>query len=235
MAVGVLGFPLESSLSRFQFIVISGVVGALVTVIIQTIVVLSKLKQKGESVVNPLLNLLPFLIFLPSCFMWCLYSDIALSAYPIASLLLISSTFTEMVSHIMLMHICDDPLSPWGRITSFLIAILPIHVFLTKSMTSSDGWILQTLLSKVSEAYLLQALAVFSFFVTSTKLYLVSGKLHRSDRKGYVLKDCILSSSHILQSNCPTTYSMTFISNLFFLIFYHIFCRCAQKLLMFCT
>ena len=55
----VLGFPLDFSLSRFQFLVIAGVVGALITVIIQTFVVLSKLKQKGESVVDPLLNLIP--------------------------------------------------------------------------------------------------------------------------------------------------------------------------------
>ena len=179
IGVGVLGFPLES-LSRFQFLVIAGVLGALVTVIIQTFVVLSKLKQKGESVVDPVLNLLPFLVFLPSSFLWCLYSDIALSVHPIATLLLISSTFTEMVSHIMLMHICDDPLSPWGRATSFLIAILPIHVFLTKSMASNDGSVMSSLLNKVNEAYLLQALAVLSLLVTSSKLYMVSNEQLRS-------------------------------------------------------
>jgi hypothetical protein len=177
--VGVLGFPLES-LSRFQFLVVAGVVGALVTVIIQTFVVLSKLQQKGESIFDPVLNLLPFLVFLPSSFLWCLYSDIALSQHPIATLLLISSTFTEMVSHIMLMHICDDPLSPWGRATSFFIAILPIHVFLTESMASNDGSIIYLLLNTVNEAYLLHALAVLSLLVTSSKLYMVSDEQLRS-------------------------------------------------------
>ena len=202
MEIGIIGFPLELSFSRFQFIVIAGVVGALITVIIQSFIVLSKLNQKGESIIDPLLNLLPFLIFLPSSFVWCLYSDIALPAYPIASLLLISSTFTEMVSHIMLMHICDDPLSPWGRITSFLIAILPIHVFLTKSMASTDGSILQSLLYTVSEAYLLHVFAVLSFFVTSSKLYLVSRTLNGNERIMFILNDCILLPSQILLSNC---------------------------------
>lgn len=176
----VLGFPLDLSLTRFQFLVIAGVVGALITVIIQTYVVLSKLKLKGESVVDPLLNLIPFLIFLPSSFLWCLYSDIALPAYPLASLLLISTTFTEMVSHIMLMHICNDPLTPWGRITSFLIPILPIHVFLMHSTVITDGSILQSVLNNVSEVFLLHALAVLSFIVTSSKLYQVSNNFHRS-------------------------------------------------------
>lgn len=178
----VLGFPLDFSLSRFQFLVIVGVVGALITVIIQTFVVLSKLKQKGESVVDPLLNLIPFLVFLPSSFLWCLYSDIALPVYPLASLLLICTTFIEMVSHIMLMHICNDPLTPWGRMTSFLIPILPIHVCLMHSTVIAEGSILQSILRNVTEAFLLHALAVLSFIVTSSKLYQVSNNFYRCNR-----------------------------------------------------
>lgn len=172
MGLGISGLPPDWTITRFQFMVIAGVVGALVTVFIQTSKVLTALRQKGKSVIDPLKNLLPFLVFLPSCFLWCLFSNVALQTYPLMSILLISTVFTEMVSHIMLMHICDEPLSPSGRVTSFLIVLLPAHVWCSHSFTS--GSLLQSVLVTIDEVTLLYFLTSLSVSLTTLRLYLVS-------------------------------------------------------------
>lgn len=172
MGYKISGLPLDWTISRFQFMVIAGVIGALVTVFIQTFKVLTELRQKGKSVVDPLKNLLPFLVFLPSSFLWCLFSNVALQTYPIQSVLLISTVFTEMVSHIMLMHICDEELSPFGRVTSFLMLLLPAHVWCSRAVTS--GSFLQPVLLAIDESNLLHILTALSVSLTTLRLYLVS-------------------------------------------------------------
>lgn len=152
--------------------VIAGVIGASITVTIQTLKVLRKLRQDGKSIVNPLLNLLPFLIFLPASYIWCFISSIALQSHPLTSVLLISTTFTDMVSHIMLMHICDDPLSPVGRILAYCMMLLPLHVWISDSMPA--GSVLHQIVVAVEEVTLLRALTTFSVILTTRKLYLVS-------------------------------------------------------------
>ena len=172
--------PSQWSLTRFQCMVIAGVIGASITVTIQTLKVLSKLRQDGKSIVNPLLNLLPFLIFLPASYTWCFYSSIALQFHPLTSVLLISTTFTDMVSHIMLMHICDDPLSPIGRILAYNMILLPLHVWISGSMPTVS--VLHQIVVAVDELTLLRALTAFSVILTTRKLYLVSetSNLHES-------------------------------------------------------
>jgi hypothetical protein len=174
MGYEISGLPLDWTISRFQFMVIAGVIGALVTVFIQTFKVLSELRQKGKSVVDPLINLLPFTVFLPSSFLWCLFSNFALQTYPITSVLLISTVFTEMVSHIMLMHICDEPLSPFGRVTSFLMVLLPAHVWCSRTVTSGSLSLLPSVLLVIDESTLLRILAAISVLLTTLRLYLVS-------------------------------------------------------------
>jgi hypothetical protein len=174
MGYEISGLPLDWTISRFQFMVIAGVVGALITVFIQTFKVLTELRQKGKSVVDPLINLLPFIVFLPSSFLWCLFSSVALQTYPIISVLLIGTVFTEMVSHIMLMHICDEPLSPFGRVTSFLMVLLPTHVWCSHAVTSGSPSLLQSLLLIIDENTLLHILAALSVALTTLRLYLVS-------------------------------------------------------------
>ena len=174
MGYEIPGLPLDWTISRFQFMVIAGVIGALVTVFIQTFKVLSELRQKGKSVLDPLKNLLPFIVFLPSSFFWCLFSSVALQTYPIISVLLISTVFTEMVSHIMLMHICDEPLSPFGRVTSFLMVLLPAHVWCSRAVISGSLSPLQSVLLAIDESTLLHILTAVSVSLTTLRLYLVS-------------------------------------------------------------
>lgn len=142
--------------------------GALITVAIQIGKVLLELRKKKKSIISPLCNLLPFLVFFPSSFIWCLYSRIALQEYPIITMLLVSSVFTEIVTHIMLMHICDEKLSPFGRITTWLITLLPLHVWYRQHYNVETDFLLG-----IDEVKLLKTLALSSLVFTGSKLYLV--------------------------------------------------------------
>ena len=76
-----LGMKVDARITRFQCMVVVAVIGALITVAIQTYKVLLELKQKRKTILIPLLNLLPFLLFFSSSFLWCYQSEIALQLY----------------------------------------------------------------------------------------------------------------------------------------------------------
>ena len=137
---------------------------------IQTYKVLLELNRKNKSVVDALLNLLPFLVFLPCSFVWCTFSEVALQSHPLTSLLLICSTFTEMVSHMMLQHICDDELYPLHRYSSYLIVLLPIHVYCSRNPVSE---IASTVVTTISESTLITVLCGYSVLFTGSRLFMV--------------------------------------------------------------
>ena len=157
--------------------VVVAIIGALITVAIQTFKVLSELKQKRKSILIPLLNLLPFLIFFSSSFLWCYQSEIALQLYPIISIVTISSTFTEIVSHIMLMHICDDTLKPLHRYSVYL-SILPFLHILSKKSNYPIYFI--NISNYITEADLIKLVFIFSITFTVSRLYMVRKHPDRS-------------------------------------------------------
>ena len=166
----ILGIELDASISRFQCMVIVAIIGALITVAIQTYKVLLELKQKKKSILIPLLNLLPFLIFFSSSFLWCYQSEIALQLHPIISIVTISSTFTEIVSHIMLMHICDDSLKPLNRYSVYLSVLPFLHILSKKSNYPIYFF---NISNYIEESNLIKLIFVFSIIFTVSRLYMV--------------------------------------------------------------
>jgi hypothetical protein len=163
------GINVIISFTPFKIMTLFAVIGALITVAIQTYKVLLELEAKKKSLIGPLCNLLPFLVFFPASFIWCLYSHIALQEYPIITMLLISSIFTEIVTHIMLMHICDAELTPFGRITAWLFVLLPLHVCYNQYNNIEKEFFLG-----IDEVKLLKILTLASVAFTGSKLYMVS-------------------------------------------------------------
>jgi hypothetical protein len=157
------------NVTPFKIMTVCAVIGALITVAIQTYKVLLELNAKKKALIGPLCNLLPFLVFFPASFIYCLYSSIALQEYPIITMLLISSIFTEIVTHIMLMHICDAELTPSGRITAWLLVLLPLHVCYNQYYNIEKDFFLG-----IDEVKLLKVLALASVVFTGSKLYMVS-------------------------------------------------------------
>jgi hypothetical protein len=182
LGLEITGFACDYHITRFQAMTAIAIIGATITVAIQTYLLEQKIK--GNSIISPILNLLPFIVFLPSSFLWCYYSDIALALNPITSVLLISATFTEMVSHIMLMHICDDEISPVGRVTSFLMVLLPLHVWCSHNNPSESFNYFHGIVLMIDETTLIQVLASFSLLFTGMKLFLV--RFHSLNLSGSV-------------------------------------------------
>ena len=124
-------FHLHLLKSKFGFMIILAVSIASITVLGQTISVILFLYKRKGPVIHALFALVPFLIFYPSVFLYCLHSEIALTKYPIITLITIGSIFVESVVHMMLMHVCDGPLSPHLRIFALFSFLLPLNIVLT--------------------------------------------------------------------------------------------------------
>lgn len=97
------------------------------------------LNGHGKSVVDPLVNLLPFLIFFPSIFYWCTYSEVAFIMHPIITVswnsfaesvinsvqyVFINMVFVELIVHLMLMHICHGKLTPFDKMVRCLLWVI---------------------------------------------------------------------------------------------------------------
>ena len=118
----------------------------------------------------------------------------ALQLYPLTTIIFIGSTFTETVSHIMLMHICDEKLNFSGRFSAYLTLLLPIHLYFDKyhnpnpllnsnldlisEVFSNFEYYFSSAFQKIEEKNLLIGLTIFSVFFTGIKLYLVSNDLY---------------------------------------------------------
>jgi len=112
------------SVVPYDFMVLFGFAGAGITLIIQCLNVYRALKRdlKGSDlysgIVSAFSNLVVFTMFIGSVLLWCTSpGTIALAPrFRWWTLLLVSSVFVEIVSHINLMHITMEPaLQPWKR------------------------------------------------------------------------------------------------------------------------
>jgi len=123
---------LPSTVNRhFTSLHISMLIGygtTFVTMIVQVVKVLWILSSQKKSILDPILNLLPFVVFFPSIFYWCTYSEVALVVHPLLTYLFINMVFIEMVVHLMLMHICEGSLHPFEKAGAYITALFPLYI-----------------------------------------------------------------------------------------------------------
>ena len=122
---------LSAELVPCKFLTVVAVTGAACTCSLNFFNVLQKLRKisDGNSPPgsSPLQSFLPFIVFYSSLLIWLSHSQVALEpAFRWWTLLLGSSVFIEMVSHINLMHIVDGTLQPWRRYWVCCIAYLAV-------------------------------------------------------------------------------------------------------------
>jgi hypothetical protein len=150
--------------SYFELVYIGGIIIAIVTALTQMIDVYKIVFKNNESILKPILgkliilinsiiikliyiiDLLPFLIFFPSCIYYCKYSDIAFNKYPLLTMLLLCSIHVEGINiiilqyiyiliesfigvvNMMLMHILKGNYLPFQRYGHFYMLLFPILV-----------------------------------------------------------------------------------------------------------
>ena len=210
---------LAEKLTYFRLLVFVAITGAVLTFVSQFLKVIlsiftkrdliSKVKNKIgfkntkeiKSVsyvyvyLKPLIDLLPFFVFFPSSFLWCLFSEKALSDFPVLSVCTISLVFVEMVMHLMLQHITDSKCHPEKRYLVLPMLLLALNVCClqyssenTSSLESKNinyvlliwnnsqkfGFV-SILQNKaiIPEALLIYPYFVIALLIVSAKLYLV--------------------------------------------------------------
>ena len=127
-------------------------------------------------------------------FIYCWSSEIALSKYPLWTMLYMGSTNVEVVSHVMLMHISKGSISPgpFHRITAWVTLLLPLYVYYQRDVLIHGGqrggqgqgqgqdinisqispyFLLSMVYTFISEIHLLQIMAIGSLVNTSITLY----------------------------------------------------------------
>lgn len=129
-------------ISPFRIMVVVAVIGGLITVSLHIKKVWNSRKSQRLNMAKPLCEVLPFVVFFISSFLWCATSRIALSSYPVCTVTLISIIFVELTVHIMLMCICNDDLRPFERYLSWATPFLPISVLLPKTEVDWEAWFL---------------------------------------------------------------------------------------------
>jgi len=71
--------------------------------------------------------LLPIFIFYPSCILWCWFSPFALENF-VPSVILMGSILVDLVTHLMIKHICNSRALPFQRYLVLIIAIFAANV-----------------------------------------------------------------------------------------------------------
>ena len=80
-------------------------------------------------------------------------------------MILINSTFVEMVTHLMLAHVCATPIEPTRRVLAFLMVLFPICSVLSE--VAGDSF-------EEFENQLLLIMSIVSAYVTASMFYQVS-------------------------------------------------------------
>eukprot|EP01038_Epipyxis_sp_PR26KG_P007512 gene7512-10234_t len=163
------------SISPFIIMVSTAVVGAIITVISLSANVISVQFRNKKPLFAPLLEVVPFIVFFSSIFIWSLRSDKLFSTYPVVAILLFTSIFVEINAHIMTVVLCKREIRPFQRYTAWLISLLPIyHIYILPEISQSQ---LLGFSGEDIELILLLILTIFSTFVTSRYLYQISTEI----------------------------------------------------------
>lgn len=156
---------MEELLIPCKFLTLVAVTGAAGTCILNFSNVQRRVAEKDGpfSQANPVLGFLPFAVFYGSLLLWLSHSQVALEpAFRWWTLLLGSSVFIEMVSHINLMHIVDGTLRPRERYWVCCIAYFAV---------TSLPAVRPLLPEALGERYLLVPCALAACFVTVRMLH----------------------------------------------------------------
>jgi hypothetical protein len=146
-------------------------------------------------VIVALTNLVPMFVFFPSCVLWCWCSRIVFIDF-VPAMILMGSIMVELVTHLMLQHICVSSVKPFQRYLVLLVVLLAANVANVSTsingslwqMRSTDNKLLTQLVNwqfngvygsisigpaepLVYERILLYLFASFSFLFVSVKLY----------------------------------------------------------------
>eukprot|EP00602_Paraphysomonas_sp_CaronLab_P004402 CAMPEP_0185033564 /NCGR_PEP_ID=MMETSP1103-20130426/22623_1 /TAXON_ID=36769 /ORGANISM="Paraphysomonas bandaiensis, Strain Caron Lab Isolate" /LENGTH=296 /DNA_ID=CAMNT_0027569877 /DNA_START=220 /DNA_END=1110 /DNA_ORIENTATION=+ len=127
---------LPTSYSNFDILALAFAIATICTTACNFIVALPMAEKKeNSSAPRALLNLVPFVVFCVSAFCWCFLSQVALQKYAIWTTLLLGSVFVELITHVMLMHICHSYIRPGERYTMWIPLVLAANV----AFCPSDG------------------------------------------------------------------------------------------------
>lgn len=128
---------LEEELTMFRFFIILIGFAVIATTVAQMLkVIYFMIFEPKPSLFNrsavmeiyiALLNLLPIIILYPSCIFWWWFSPFAFSNFFVA-VVLMGSIFVEIVTHLMIKHICESRTSPLQRYLVWIVFILAANV-----------------------------------------------------------------------------------------------------------
>ena len=105
-----------------------GLIVSVSTSISQVYSVVRDADKLGFHIVDILYDMSPFLVYGGSAYLWIIHSPIALrgTMNSLLTVLLIGSIFVDLVSHMMLMHICKSKMKPSERYFAYLMIIMPV-------------------------------------------------------------------------------------------------------------
>jgi len=142
------------TMTRYECTMLVGSVWTLITACHQTMKVLNIARRKGHALAKVCADLLPFLAFFPSMVVWFFISPVALTKLPILSTLLVCSIFVEMVTHVMLVHVCGTEIEPWKRGFALLMPLLPLcSYYLSLAGEGTRGSVIEGNLIYILSAY----------------------------------------------------------------------------------
>lgn len=145
---------------------------SLITVISQIFTVLRVARKHGHSVVKAIVDTIPFFVFVMSAVIWIKNTTLNLEGTSISlwTALLFGSILVDLVTHLMVMHICHSPIKSYRRYFAFFITLLPgiAHI-------EADGTAFGKLLvENQAQIKCLYVLAVLSSLYTTNNVYRVS-------------------------------------------------------------
>lgn len=168
------GFSSEDSTKVFagSLLLFFTNIWSLITVISQIVTVLRVAEKHGHSVVKALVDTIPFFVFFMSAVIWIKNTTLNIegSSDGLWAALLFGSILVDLVTHLMVMHICHSPIKSHQRYFAFLVAALPGLAFL-----ESDGSVFATVLSnQMTQSKCLRLLATLSALYSISNVYKVS-------------------------------------------------------------
>lgn len=154
-----LGLPCKSN-NNFSYILLIQmflIISVGTTMIIHLVRVFKKVTETKGSYFRAYFNLFPFALFVYLIFPYGVDSKVAfLPFYQYFTALLIAATFTEMVVHLMVGHICHYTLEPLKRLPLWNFLILYLYTFYSGDYYSIE-----------MEKKLLVAITLFNIFWTA--------------------------------------------------------------------
>jgi len=118
-------------LTPFRVMVAVAVTGGCVTVLVHISKVWRCRSSQSLPMLPALLELLPFLCFFSSSLVLCAYSSVAFPHLPVYTMILMTSVFVEIVTHVMVMTVCGGRVQPLHRVQAWMMVFIAGNTVLT--------------------------------------------------------------------------------------------------------